>query len=414
MLFEYNKHMKQQLTLKQELKQTKKFNTSKASSLKILELNNDALLTYIKSQVSNNPFISISGYHEDSDAFLNYEHDTRSLYDEVMEQLRFTNENPDLELCEMLIANLDNNGYFKVSKQELRQIIPCSDKEYKRNLTILRKCEPYGCFTFNLEECLKLQCILSKERISQSALLLCNHLKAIATQDMQTLLNETKLSEGTIMEAIHFIRTLNPKPAANYSREASYTNPEFKIEVIDKQINIALLQDDLKVFINEADHPALSQVLKEQRAQITTLMSYVQRRNATLMQIMQCICDIQKDFFLHHKDMVHCTQQMIASKLGVNVSTVSRAINNKSCEFEHHYYLLSAFLHNGGSKEHSQVLIKNRIKTIIEQEDKNNPLSDEQIRNILKEEGIQISRRTITKYRESSFIFSSRQRKRQI
>ncbi|MDF9837425.1 MULTISPECIES: LacI family DNA-binding transcriptional regulator [unclassified Breznakia] len=404
--------MKQQLKLKQQLKQTKAFNTSKAASLKILELNNDELFTYIKSQISNSPFLGFSSSRdEDSDAFLNYDHTQLSLYDEIMDQLRFSKENPDINICEIFLANLDSNGYFKPSKTDLRMMIPTDDKEYKRNLTILRKCEPYGCFAFTLEECLKLQFILSPKKISHSALLLCDYLEEIATSNLDGIKAHTKLDEETILDAISFIKTLNPKPAANYSSEAQYANPEFKISVEHEQIKIQLLNDDLKVYVNEEDSSEMKTIMKEQRAQVNMLMNYLQRRNVTLTQIMQSICDIQKEFFLYHKDLKKCTLKMIADNVGVSISTVSRALSNKSCEFENKYYLLNSFLSSGGSEEHSQNHIKKRIKEMIEQEDKTNPLSDEQLRLMLEEEGIHIARRTVAKYRDSNFIFSSSKRK---
>lgn len=411
----YNITMKQQFTLKQELKQSNKFNNSKAASLKILELNNDELFSYIKSEVNNSPFLGFNhSGQEDSDAFLNYQHDSPSLYNEIMDQLRYSKDKPNIEICEAMISNLDSNGYFKYSKDELLKQLDINEREYKHNLTILRKCEPYGCFTFSLKECLKLQCILSKKKISQAAMILCDYLEDVALDNTDNIITHTKLDIETINDAIKFIRTLNPKPAANYSTEVQYTNPEFIIKVVDNKIEIQLLNDELEVFVSEENSEGMGKLLKEQRAQVTMLMNSIKRRNITLMQIMQCICDIQKEFFIHNGDLKYCTLAMIAETIGVNVSTVSRAMNNKSCEFNSKYYSLSHFLSSGGSNEHSQNHIKNRVKELIQEEDKTKPFSDEQLRLLLEDEGISISRRTVTKYRESLFIFSSTKRKHKI
>lgn len=405
--------MKQQFTLKQELKQSNKFNTSNATSLKILELNNDELFSYIKSEVNNSPFLGFNySAQEDSDAFLNYQHNSPSLYNEIMDQLRYSKDKPNIEICEVMISNLDSNGYFKYSKDELLKQLGINEHEYKHNLTILRKCEPYGCFTFSLKECLKLQCILSKKKISQAAMVLCDYLEDVALDNIENIITHTKLDTETINDAIKFIQSLNPKPAANYSTDVQYTNPEFIIKVVDTKIEIQLLNDELEVFVSKENSEGISKLLKEQRAQVTMLMNSIKRRNITLMQIMQCICNIQKNFFLYNGDLKYCTLAMIAQTIGINVSTVSRSMNNKSCEFNNKYYLLSYFLSSGGSSEHSQNHIKNRVKELIQKEDKTKPLSDEQLRLLLEEEGISISRRTVTKYRENLFIFNSTKRKR--
>lgn len=406
--------MKQHLTLQQKLRQTKTFNAAKASSLHILAMSNDELLTYIKNEVQHTPFLEVSTHTKpEFEDVLAYDQSLPSLYDEIMEQLRFSKEQPNLEICEIFISNLDSNGYFRCSKETLRNQIHASDQEYKRNLTILRKCEPYGCFAFNLKECLKLQCILSTAPISTTALLLCDDLEAIALGNMQSLFDKTKLDKSNIEEALTFIKTLHPKPAANYSTEVQYINPEFKIKVIDNHIQIQLLHDDLEVNLHESDH-LQPDILKSQRQYATTLMSYIKRRNVTMMQIMQYICDQQKKFFLHYDDLVHCTLTQIAQALGVHASTISRAIHNKSCEFEHAYYPLSYFLSSGGSKQHSQAYIQTRIKDLIAQEDKSHPLSDEQLRLLLSKEQIVIARRTVTKYRETCFIYNSTKRKKQV
>lgn len=206
-------------------------------------------------------------------------------------------------------------------------------------------------------------------------------------------------------EAIDFIKTLNPKPAANYAQESTFLIPECKVSVEGENLQVELLKFDLSITVIDDDS------LKKQRKEAETLLSALQKRNMTLLQIMNEMCHVQKDFFIHHGELKHLTLEMVAEKCGLAISTISRAITHKSFEFNNQYYSIKEMFIHSGTFIKNDKAIKKEITQIIEKENKLKPYSDEKIRKLLEEKDIYISRRTVTKYREECFIYNSRQRK---
>lgn len=409
--------MKQTLIPKLDVSLKGKFNQAKSQSLKILSCNNDELRVYLNEQMNHNPYLNYTyGSDVDSDAFLEYDHSSKNLYDEIMEQARLSKYNPNEDICEYLIFQLDSNGYFKCSYQELLKASDYPTDVVKKHIAILRTFEPHGLFAFDLRECLQIQCKLSKLPASDTAFILCSYLEELALHHYDEIIDKTELTLDEIEEGYRFIKTLNPKPAANYISDTIYINPEFKISVDDGKINIQLLNDDLNINFNALEESneskEIQEFLKVQRAQVQNIMNSIQKRNMTLLQIMQYICDIQKDFFLYRAPIKHLTLAMIANNCNLHISTISRAISNKSFEFNQQYYPLKKMLSNGGIDNISADEIKKKIKFIIDNENKLRPYSDERIKDLLKEEGINISRRSVTKYRESLYIFNSTKRKK--
>lgn len=406
--------MKQVLIPKQDLALKGSFNRARNESLKILSLTNDELKVYLQEQSNQIPYMNMAAMDIDSDAFLEYDYYKPSLHDEIMNQLHLMKESFDDEVCEYLLSQLDGNGYFKIHSKELIKQSSYSSYIIQHHIDLLHTIEPYGCFAFDLKDCLQIQCNQSEAAQSETALMLCDHLEDIALKRFDKIMKTCSISHDELLEGIHFIRQCSPKPAANYDNTTTFVNPEFKIEVIDHTINIQLLQDDLAIEFDTSDHAnnqELSKFMKAQRAQVQSIISNIQKRNMTLLQIMQYICDVQKDYFLYHKPVVHLTLEMISKNCGLHISTISRAITNKSFEFEQHYVPLKKMLSSGGVDGVSSDVIKKYIVHFIEQEDAYHPLSDDAIRKLLAEEGITLSRRVIAKYRESCFIFNSSKRR---
>lgn len=410
-------YMKQSLIPKPEIIQKRTFNRSKSDSLKILTLNNEELRTYLHEQISSNPYlmISSSSMDVDNDAYLAYDHNKLSLYDELFQQLQLQTKEYDAQLCEYFMAQLDGNGYFKVGRSELLAGSGCHEDKFQYHLQLLHSLEPIGAFAFDLQDCLRIQCEASEAAASETALILCDYLEDLALRHFDHIMQETQLTLEEIKEGFQFIQHCNPKPTSSYHCEITYMMPEFKIACNEGEIMIQLLNDDLSVqfdtLSSSMEGAALSSFMRSQRDQAKHLMNCIQKRNMTLLQIMQYICDVQQDFFLKHGSLKHLTLDMVAQNCGLHISTVSRAITNKSFEFEHRYYPLKKMLVSGGVKGITQDEIKKRICELIAQEDKKHPYSDEAIRKELERDGIQLSRRAVTKYREASYIFNSNKRK---
>ena len=393
--------MKQNITIKPELKIKQAFNSQKEQSLKILSYNTKDLKEYLFKQSQTNPFLT---YTAEADAFLEYDHSTQSLYDKIEAELKNTNQTIPEDLYQYLISQLDSNGYFKTTPP----ISYYSEKQLQQAIYILQRTEPYGCFCRNLKESLKVQCELSENPASETGTILCDYLEDLAQHNYENIMHETDLTLDEIDEGFHFIQTLNPKPAANYSTDAPILQAEIKV-MYDGDFHFEWINQNYSIQFDDMNN--LTKELKALRNEAKQLLNTVQKRNVTLLQIMDTLCHIQKDFFISNSPLNYCTLEMVAKECGLHASTISRAINQKGFEFNNKYYPIKHLFCHTGFKEITSEQIKQRIKYLIQLEDKTKPLSDESIKKALAKEKINISRRAITKYREQLLIPCASKRK---
>lgn len=404
--------MKQKLIPKQTQLQKLNIHKGVQTSLGILSMSNEALKVYLNERLSSLPYVSYAHSNEESDLYLNYAQKEENLYEVISSQIPYSKSKLNRDLCDYLIFQLDSNGYFKISEEELFLNSPFPKKMTIEHIHTLQQFEPLGCFSFSLAHCLKLQCTQDTP-ISLHAYILCDYLEEIVKGKFQEICEQTHLDLQQIQEAFLYIQSLNPKPAANYACFAAYSQPEFKISIIDHKIKIELDHEDFELVFDTQNYHESKEIqdfLKQQRLETERLIDDLKRRKTTLLQIMQIICDEQKDFFLNDAPLHHLTLEMIAKKAGVHPSTVSRAIANKTFEFNHQYYPLKKMLNRGGTTSPEE-FIKERISFHIKNEDAHHPYSDEQLRKLLIKENIEVARRTITKYRESMHILSSTYRR---
>lgn len=393
--------MKQNITIKPELKIKQAFNSQKEQSLKILSYNTKDLKEYLFKQAQTNPFLT---YTAEADAFLEYDHSTQSLYDKIETELKNTNQTIPENLYQYLISQLDSNGYFKSTPS----ISSYSEKQLQQAIYILQRTEPYGCFCRNLKESLKVQCELSENPASETGTILCDYLEDLAQHNYENIMHETDLTLDEIDEGFHFIQTLNPKPAANYSTDAPILQAEIKV-MYDDDFHFEWINQNYSIQFDDMNN--LTKELRVLRNEAKQLLNTVQKRNMTLLQIMDTLCHIQKDFFISNSPLNYCTLEMVAKECGLHASTISRAINQKGFEFNNKYYPIKHLFCHTGFKEITSEQIKQRIKYLIQLEDKTKPFSDESIKKALSKEKINISRRAITKYREQLLIPCASKRK---
>ena len=407
--------MKQTLKPGMHLKLKPVYNASKQESLHILSLNHDELKVFLQEKASLNPYLTWSRNPMDSDAFLNYAQAETSLMDTILDQAAYSTYHPQKDICIYLLNQLDSNGYFTCSYRELIQKSPYPKELLVRHIAILKTFEPVGCFSFNLKDCLQTQIQVLKMEPKSLLLDCCEYLEDLALHHEDIVHDKTGYTIEDIQAGFKIIQTLNPKPAASFSTSATVLQPEFRIEVIDDKIQIIALNADMQVAFSPLDETneakEVRDYLKQQKKEAQAIMSHLQKRNSTLLLIMQQICEAQQDFFLYDGNLHHLTMQQVADAINMHVSTVSRAIANKSFEFNHRYYSLREMFVNGGSKEATSMQIKNYLQTWIQNEDKHRPYSDEDLRILLAKVGITISRRTVAKYRESLYIYNSQKRK---
>lgn len=407
--------MKLTTNVSQTLKQTQKLSYKQQYALKILAMNDVALSKEIEAQLESNALLeqnTFSPINEETDLFEQaslFVTKQETLQDVLFSQLHLCNYDLPFDLADFLIESLDSSGYLRMSDEEIQTFLPSySIDEIEDTIAILQTFEPAGVFARNLQECLLIQLCFADIPYSQIAIMIVNyHMNDLATHQYKHIANTLSCSLDEIKNAVSLITSLHPKPGSLYASNTTYTKPDAIISVEDETIHIetCITSDQFTInrkYENINDEIALTYIKKAmQDAKI--LIDSLDKRSETLTAILSCICNHQKRFFIHHEECIPLTMQTIANELGYHESTISRALSQKSIEFENRVIPLKHFFPavvNGNCTSN----IHKKIISIIKREPKNKPYSDEQIAKLLKEEKIEISRRTIAKYREQLSI----------
>lgn len=353
-----------------------------------------------------------------------------TLYEHLESQLGYVKGFSSLQkqIALFLIGNLDEKGYLEITLEEASARLGAEMLEIEDVLSVLQHFDPVGVASRSLEECLLLQLghlALDDEKIVQ---VVRNHLQDLADNRYQRIADKIGCTPQDVQAMADLIRTLNPRPGAAFSTvETRYVIPDVTVEKVG---------NDYVVLVNDVAAPRLKinsfyeKMLSQQKSQDEAkqfihdklnaamwLAKSLEQRRLTLMRVTQAILDMQREFFdrgLHF--LKPMTQKEIAERVGLHESTISRATSNKYVQtprgiFELKYFFTSALSTSSGEATSSES-VKRRIKALIEQEDRKSPLSDQKLGEMLLTEGIEISRRTVAKYREEMLIPSSAKRKR--
>ncbi len=322
----------------------------------------------------------------------------KSLHDIIMQQAQESSFNPDRQLCEYLLLQIDKNGYFTSDYKTIIKGSKFPPEVVKKTIALLRTFTPKGCFSFNLKECLQIQCKLSREPISEVAFTLCENLEEILLQKNKHLQRKHRLSRFTLIEAILFLHTLNPQPANEYTHQIMEKEVDFKVELVEDQLQILYYDPTIQLFFSSFDI-------------LNSTTPTKSKYNALL--VMQYLCEYQQDFFLHNAPIHYLTLEMVAKKCNLHTSMIYKIIEGKLFLFQNKQYTLKSLLNSNGVQGVNASTIQQYIIHYIQEEDKSSPLSDEKIRILLEEDHkIKISRRTVVKYREACLILNSQKRKR--
>jgi RNA polymerase sigma-54 factor len=396
---------------------------------KLGEISEDWRDYYLQTNVRKNSFSEERDQKQD--ALENTAAKPISLQDYLIGQLSLADFPEHLtEACEAIIYSIDTSGYLV---RPLEDIVPSLEKplpleEIKEALKIIQSLEPPGVGARNLQECLILQLDKRDKSYQLTKDLLLNYLEEIELRKYPLIAKKTGLSLDTIKKQIEFIRTLNPKPGSLFCNETiPYIVPEVKVEFIDGKFEVFLIDNSnlpnlhissyYKKFLSEngADSSTRQYIQKKIESAKWLIDAIEQRRN-TLYKISCKIVEMQKDFL---DEGIHRLRTMrmqdIADVVGVHVSTVSRAIAHKYIQtpqgiFEIKFFFTGGFQNANGTME-SWESIRQKLAEIVSKENKSNPLSDEEVAEKLSASGVEIARRTVTKYRRIMKIPSSRKRK---
>lgn len=431
-------------------------------SVEILQMSSQELVEYIKEMSMENPVVDLEEVHqedkdqerlkklewlasvdeqnriyyrqesEDSDMndIMNIGgREEETLKDNLMSQLIGKEySNKEFEVFEYIAECLDSRGFFTGTLEEIVQVFGIPEKEAGRCLDVMKNLEPKGVCSTTLSECLLKQLELEGERTETERQIVSEYLELLGKNQLHVIAKQLKIPLLRVQEAKVKIQSLNPKPGCGFSnREVlRYLTPD---------VTVVKLKDYFEVLVNDSSYPVLrvnqeymrmlksdcpkdvQRYISDKVKQIEQVQSCITKRNSTLLELAKCIVEVQQDFFANGKGHLKpFRMKEAAESLGVHESTVSRAVKEKYLQCCWGIYPLGYFFSKGFYKKEDDekiatVQIKQKLEELIQAEDKKKPLSDQKLADKLREAGIDISRRTVAKYRESMGLADCRGRK---
>lgn len=356
-----------------------------------------------------------------------------SLNDYLMHQLAELEIDSEVErIAERIISTLDarNGGYFKSS---LRDLLPAeSTAEHlelaEEALCLVQSLDPPGIAARNLSECLLNQLSPDLENYEDLKVLIEDHLEDLAENRLPLIEKKTGLSIEQIQAAKLDFHHLNPKPGAAFlETHVPIVTPDVVVEQDETGRYIARLEDDrlpplrISDYYRQrlADKNATSEEREFIRRKIESanwLIEAIQQRRNTVHKVAQSIVDYQKKFLDDGPEYIEpLKMQQIADVVGVHVTTISRAVDDKWIQTPRGIFPLKRFFVHGTRSEDGEDIawetVRLKLTELIDHEDKQKPYSDDDLVKELSKLGLTVARRTITKYRKKLSIPSSRQRK---
>jgi len=352
-----------------------------------------------------------------------------NLYDFLSKQIHIAiSDQQQLKIAITILNNIDENGYFKGSVQEIAQLIGCHETEVENTLGLIKKLEPAGVGASNIKECLLLQIKRLKKPNPLALQIIENHLDDLAKKDYQKIIKKLKVTDQDIARAVEQILHLEPKPGRSFSSEQiSYITPDAVIEEKGNDFVITILDETIpNIFINPRYRKMLNDknldeqtknFIRQKLNNAQNLVRAIKQRNNTIYKVIESILSIQKDALIEGMNRLKpLTLKDIAKNVGLHETTISRVVMNKYIQTPYGIFALKDFfsgsLTSQGGEAVSSQRIRLKIQELVDNEDKSKPLSDQLIVKIIQqEEKINIARRTVAKYRERLKILPKSQRR---
>ena len=356
-----------------------------------------------------------------------------SLNDYLLHQLAELDIDDAVErIAERIVSCLDarDGGYLKTS---LADILPPDHKASdlalaEKALTIVQAMEPAGIAARNLKECLLNQIRPDMHMAEEMRMVISQHLDDLAENRLPVIQKKTGYSIEKIKEVREQLHQLNPKPGAAFMEViVPLVTPDVVVEANEDGVYTVRLVDDSlpSLRISEYYRNRLSdstateeerEFIKRKIGSAQWLIESIQQRRRTLTRVSQEIVNYQKRFLDEGPEAIEpLKMQQIAEKVGVHVTTVSRAVDDKWIQTPRGIFPLRRFFVFGTTSADGEDVayetIRMKLQEIIDKEEKSNPLSDDDLVDELKKHGLGVARRTITKYRKKMGIPSSRQRR---
>lgn len=417
----------QKLAMTQELQQ----------AIQILQFNTEELQDYVETVSLENPLFEVvapkiqsdlmqmSGSAPKNDSFMQIADHSVSLFEHLINQIHLNYRDTFIrEIMLVLVEYVDVNGYLKVDEVEIKEELQASDIQYLDALTLLQQLDPPGVGARDLQECLMLQTEQDDFAPELAYLLLEEAFDKIAKRKFEQLAKEYQISLAQIQQIMDYIRTLNPFPGASFGEQESnciipdltLIREEDHLEVLSNkrgQLRLNFQENYFKRLKEQADEET-KVYLKEKLQQFEWLSKTLGQRKDTILEVGKIIVQHQSAFFEDKQGALKPLMlKDVAKQLDVHESTISRAVNGKYIETDFGVFELRGFFVNKVNDDDTSAdEVKQLIATLVKEEDKRKPLSDQKIVELLAEKEQKISRRTVAKYRDALKIPSSSKRKR--
>lgn len=380
----------------------------------------------------NDRDIGFSAGEASTKSFDNFLTERPSLYEHLQFQLNLACKNPeDLAVGQYIIGNIDSHGYLCADPEEIAAQTGADCERIDKVTALVQSFHPHGVGARNLKECLLIQLHYYGRQNTLAEVIIANHLNDLASGRVVKIAQQLETTVQRVQEACDLIRTLDPKPGLQYGAEdeVKYIIPDAIVEKIDGEY-VVVLNDSAspRLVVNQlyetmlrkqgAFTPEARKYLEEKMGSAIWLIRSIEQRRRTLDKVIRCIVDIQTEFFDKGiKYLKPLNLKQVADMVEVHESTVSRATSKKYIQtpkglFELKYFFGTGVESKEGLDKVSAKSIKSSLEEIIANEDCSNPLSDQTIVEILSKQGINISRRTVAKYRQEMGIAPTSARKR--
>ncbi len=452
--FELNMQQTQKLIMTPELRQ----------AIQVLQYNNLELREYITKQMETNPFLEVkenkkeenkeekskdedidwqevvekyddisyrsySKVSEQKQTFESYTSKKMSLKTHLINQLglNFSKEK-EKKIGEYIIESLDKRGYLITPVEDIAEETDSDVDEVERVLKVIQNFDPVGIASRNLNECLKIQ-LKDKGIIDEKIYeVIDEHIDNLACNRIQDISKKIDSSVKKVQEMCDIIKMLEPKPSRGFVLETDsirYVTPDVTIKKVGEEYVILVNDSNVpslhinsyyKKMLNQVKDKDTSKFLSDKFNSSMWLIKSIEQRRQTMYNVTAAILKFQRDFFdKGTKFLKPLVLKDVSEDIDVHESTVSRATNGKYVQTPRGLFELKYFFSSGVQKDGegiSSTSIKSTIKDIVDNEDRKKPLSDQKIADKLEEKNIEISRRTVAKYRDEIGIPSSSIRRR--
>ena len=369
-----------------------------------------------------------------------------SFTQQLTEQLNtFRLNDNDYQIAKFLIGSIDDSGYIRRPLLDLMDDLAFTQNIYtdietiENVLNVVQQLDPPGVGARDLQECLliQLQRKIQTPNTELAAAMIENAFEQFTKKHYQKLLKKFSITEVQLKDAIIEIERLNPKPGSSFSnnlRSIEHVVPDFTIKIVEGELELTLNgRNAPELHVSKSynemllGYKASKEKSKAQKEAVLFIkqkldaakwfIDAIRQRQQTLLLTMSAIMQYQKDYFLSgdEEQLRPMILKDIADEVAMDVSTISRVANSKYVDTPYGTKLIKEFfsesMTNDQGEEVSTREIKSILKTVISEEDKKKPLTDEKLAKILKEKGYPIARRTVAKYREQLDLPVARLRK---